>query len=520
MSDPGEAAAVFAEARRLEKGGRGEEAARAYLRAGAAEEAIRVLRAAGRLEAGARLLAEAGLFLEAARFHVAAGDRAAALDRILRVGQREPRYREAAREAVWLAAALDTLSVRFEQFMGAFIASGPETEEEQAAFYALGELYDRRRMPENAEEVFEKLAARSPGYRDVAARVGAARTAAPVLDSSTAGILSEDEEFRRIDVRRDERGRRTPAPFSTAPTAEAPTPTRRIGATPPPGSLAASPASTASTASTAFAEGTIVADRYRIEEQIGHGGMAIVYRAQDLELSEKVALKVFRPVPHDDTGIARFRQELKVSRRLNHPNIARLYDIGLHQGQRYISMELLVGDSLERIIRRPWPVDRGLDCLIQVCEGLGAAHAQGVIHRDIKPGNVFLTREGLTKIMDFGIARERAAAGVTQAGMVVGTPEYLSPEQIRGEPALETSDLYAVGIVAYEMFTGRKPFVHDELVPLLQMHLLAPPVPPRQHRPDLPAGLDDAILKLLQKNAADRFPTARAVVEALSLLRG
>src|SRR5262249_43121482 len=160
--------------------------------------------------------------------------------------------------------------------------------------------------------------------------------------------------------------------------------------------------------------GTVVADRYRVEAEIGRGGMAVVYRAHDLELAEDVALKVFRPGPQDQEGIARFRQELKVSRRLIHPNITRLYDIGLHRGQRYISMELLVGHSLDELTGTQWPVRRAVDCLIQVCEGLAAAHAQGVIHRDVKPGNLFLTREGLAKIMDFGIARERASHGVTQ----------------------------------------------------------------------------------------------------------
>jgi serine/threonine-protein kinase len=247
--------------------------------------------------------------------------------------------------------------------------------------------------------------------------------------------------------------------------------------------------------------------------------MAVVYQAQDLELSEAVALKVFRPIPQDDEGIARFRQELKVSRRLIHPNITRLYDIGVHRGQRYISMELLVGYSLERLCGTKWPVRRGLDCLVQVCEGLAAAHAEGVIHRDIKPGNLFLTREGIAKIMDFGIARERAAPGVTQAGMIIGTPEYLSPEQIGGKEAGDQSDLYALGVVAYEMFTGRKPFVHDNLVALLQMHLVAPPEPPRRHAPQLPAALETAILTLLRKDPRERFASARAAGDALSSIR-
>jgi serine/threonine-protein kinase len=245
-----------------------------------------------------------------------------------------------------------------------------------------------------------------------------------------------------------------------------------------------------------------------------------VYRARDLELSEDVALKVFRPAPDDEEGLARFRQELKVSRRLVHPNVTRLYDIGNHRGHRYISMELLVGHSVEELTGSAWPLRRGLDCLIQVCAGLAAAHAEGVIHRDIKPGNIFLTREGLAKIMDFGIARQRAAPGVTQAGMIVGTPEYLSPEQIAGGAAGETSDLYALGVVAYEIFTGKKPFVHDELLRLLQMHLVMPPEPPSRHRPGLPDALETAILTLLRKDPQERFASARAAGNALTAVAG
>jgi hypothetical protein len=469
----------------------------------------------------ARRLSEAGLFLEAALRHLEAGDGKAALDRVLRVTSREPRYAEAARLAVRLSSELDTLSVRFEQFVGAYIAAGPQTEEDRAAFYALGELYVRQRMPENAEEVFATLAEKAAGYRDVQTRLAAVREASPLLGAAAATVFAEDERFRRAVASSDERTRRTRvAGMNAANAVDASdasnaidettgAPTRRID-TPPAAGGAGAPV---------FGPGTVVADRYEVEAEIGRGGMAIVYRAQDLELAEKVALKVFRPGPDDQDGIARFRQELKVSRQLIHPNITRLYDIGLHRGQRYISMELLVGHSVDELTGSPWSARRAIECLLHICEGLHAAHGQGVIHRDIKPGNLFMTREGFTKIMDFGIARQRSARGVTQAGLVVGTPEYLSPEQIRGETAMETSDLYAVGVVAYEIFTGRKPFVHDELVPLLQMHLLAPPQPPSVHRTDLPPGLEEVILRLLQKNPADRFPSARALAEVLTPLR-
>ena len=498
-------AATLAQARRLESGGRPEGAARAFAAAGAVEDAARVLRSAGRIDLAPRILAEAGFPLEAARCQVEAGDASAALERILRL-PKDARYHEAAREAVLLACQLDTLGVRFEQFVRGYLASGPKDDGDLPAFYELAELYLRHGMPENAEEAFGKILARAPDYRDVPSRLAALTETSSPRDGSLANVMGEDERFRRSALRSAR-----PAGAKPASTMGGAFPTtRRLE------SLDLGPPVSPPT----FAAGAMVADRYLVEVEIGRGGMATVYRAKDLELSEEVALKVFRPMPDDEDGLSRFRQELKVSRRLVHPNITRVYDMGVYKGQRYISMELLVGHSLEELNGPPWPLRRGLDCLIQVCQGLGAAHAHGVIHRDIKPGNLFLTQEGLAKIMDFGVARQRAAHGITQVGMIIGTPEYVSPEQIRGEVAGETSDLYALGVVAYEMFTGRKPFVHDELVPLLQMHLLAPPDPPSQHKPGLPSDLDAAILTLLRKDPRHRFQSARAVEEALAAIRG
>jgi tetratricopeptide (TPR) repeat protein len=497
---------ALAQARRLESAGRAEGAARAYVAAGAVDEAIRVLRSARRLDLAVRVLTDAGLLLEAARCQAEAGDPSGALDRIVRLPATGPGYHEAAREAVALACRLDALGIRFEQFVRGFIAAGPQDEADLAAFHDLAELYLKHGMPENAEEGFRKILARDPAYRDVSSRLAALEEKSVNLDGALRKVMSDDERFRRSA--RPVAPTPPPAGGSARP-GGAFSSTRRLDSidlnAPPPPILSA---------------GTVVAERYRLEAEIGRGGMATVYQAKDLELSEDVALKIFRPSAHDEQGLSRFRQELKVSRGLIHPNITRVYDMGVHQGMRYISMELLIGHGLEELNGSPWALRRGLDCLIQICQGLSAAHAEGVIHRDIKPGNLFLTREGLAKIMDFGIARQRTAHGLTQVGMIVGTPDYISPEQIRGEVARETSDLYALGIVAYEMFAGRKPFVHDELVPLLQMQLTAQPDPPSQHRPGLPAGLETVILTLLRKDPAERFQSARALEEALVALRG
>lgn len=270
----------------------------------------------------------------------------------------------------------------------------------------------------------------------------------------------------------------------------------------------------------ALVPGTILGDRYRLEEQIGQGGMGVVFRAQDLELSEQIALKIFKPLQVDEQALARFRQELQLSRQLVHPNIARLFDIGIYRGCRFLSMELLRGSDLKRILNGPMRIDRGIDLLIQACAGLKAAHDRGIVHRDIKPENLFITTDGGLKILDFGIAKGQLAKGVTIAGMVAGTPEYISPEQIDNFTAVTpVSDLYSLGVVAYEMFTGRLPFQARELVPLLMMHINDAPPPPRSVLPSIPEPLEALILKLLAKKPEQRFPDGAALAGALENIR-
>jgi eukaryotic-like serine/threonine-protein kinase len=248
--------------------------------------------------------------------------------------------------------------------------------------------------------------------------------------------------------------------------------------------------------------------------------MAVVYRALDLELDEQVALKVFKQPEADPAALDRFRQELKVSRQLVHPNIARLYDIGVHAGLRYISMELLEGVTLETRLCDPIALDEGLGYLIDACAGLQAAHDRGVIHRDIKPANLFILQDGTVKVMDFGIAKRRAAPGMTVAGMVVGTPEYMSPEQVQGsEQVTPAADLYALGVVAYEMFVGERPFEHEELVPLLLMQVQHPPKPPRSVVASFDDVLEGIILKLLEKEPMRRFRSCRELAGELDALR-
>ncbi|MCP4867609.1 MAG: serine/threonine protein kinase [Proteobacteria bacterium] len=262
--------------------------------------------------------------------------------------------------------------------------------------------------------------------------------------------------------------------------------------------------------------GSLIDGRYTVEEEIGAGGMARMFRAIDTELGEEVALKLFLQLAREGSGLDRFRREMKLSRKLLHPNIVRVLEFGVWTGARYLTMELLKGADLEGFMAskpdKRVPLGEGLQLMMQACDGLAAAHAVGVIHRDIKPGNLFVIDEGSRlKVMDFGIAKVIGSSSLSITGVRVGTPRYMSPEQIGGGGATvgPPADLYALGGVMYEMFAGSPPFLDTELMPLLLNQMAEMPDPPRKRNPDIPPSVDEVIMKLLAKDPADRFRDAR-----------
>lgn len=276
---------------------------------------------------------------------------------------------------------------------------------------------------------------------------------------------------------------------------------------------------------TPFAVGSRFAERYQLEALIGSGGSASVYRATDLELDEAVAIKVFHPANEREAEIlvARFKLELSLSRALSHPNIVRLFDLGSVGEWRYLTMELLEGEDLAKKLddaRGPLPLGDGLGLLEQACLGLQAAHERDVVHRDVKPQNLFVTSAGVVKVMDFGIARRRSAAGITLNGMIAGTPEYMSPEQINDfSNVTYATDLYALGVTAYQVLTGALPFEAKELTRLLLMQATEAPPPPRAKNPALPEPVANLVLQLLEKDPLKRPASAGAVAQQLRALR-
>ena len=257
--------------------------------------------------------------------------------------------------------------------------------------------------------------------------------------------------------------------------------------------------------------GQKLAGRYEIIETIGSGGMGIVYRALDLELSEPVAVKTLRrEYVSDSTALARFKSELRLARRISHRNVIRTHDLGETDGMYFITMEYVEGMSVKALIteRGRLPVHATLPIARQLCRALEVAHEEGIIHRDIKPHNMVLAPDGVLKVMDFGIARLLGRTkGMTQTGMVVGTPEYMAPEQLLGEDVDARADIYAVGVVIYECLTGRTPHAADNPMQLISRILEQAPVPPHELVPEVPRKLSDAVVAALHRDRGQRPKT-------------
>ena len=272
-----------------------------------------------------------------------------------------------------------------------------------------------------------------------------------------------------------------------------------------------------------IAPGAIMGRRFEILSVLGAGGMGVVYKARDRELDDLVALKMLkRDLWGDPSQLDRLKSELKLARKITHPNVLRTFDFGDIDGIPYISMEYVRGVTLRYLLDQTHrlPYSAALRLAKQLCAGLGAAHAVGVIHRDIKPENLILEPTGNAKLMDFGIARPetRLVPGATQAGFVVGTPQYLAPEQLQGGEAGPRSDVYSAGIVFYEIFTGALPFTASNPIEVMLQRLKEDPIPPRQHWPEIPPRLDAILLRCLQRDPNGRYGSVAELLHDLEAL--
>jgi serine/threonine protein kinase/tetratricopeptide (TPR) repeat protein len=257
--------------------------------------------------------------------------------------------------------------------------------------------------------------------------------------------------------------------------------------------------------------GSTFAGRYQVIEELGHGGMGRVYKVQDTEIKEKVALKLLRSeITLDKEAVERFSNELKLARKISHRNVCRMFDLGRAEGTTFITMEFVPGEDLKSFIHRSKQLNIGtaISLAKQVCEGLEEAHRLGVVHRDLKPGNIMIDKDGDAKIMDFGIARSLSGKGITGAGVLIGTPEYMSPEQVEGKDVDQRSDIYSLGVILYEMVAGRLPFMGETPLSVAHKHKYEVPEDPKKFNTQVSDDLARVILKCLAKDRNERFQSA------------
>ncbi len=264
--------------------------------------------------------------------------------------------------------------------------------------------------------------------------------------------------------------------------------------------------------------GKVLGNRYEILERLGGGGMAIVYKGRDTMLNRLVTIKVLRPeYTSDEDFVRRFRREARSVASLSHPNIVNIYDVGQESDVYYLVMEYIDGENLKTLIKRegPLPLEKALQFAGQICDALDHAHENNIVHRDVKPHNILITKTGRAKLTDFGIALEAGTATMTSTDTILGSVHYISPEQAKGEQAGAASDIYSMGIVLYEMLTGRVPFTGDSPIAIALCHVQNTPELPSKLRPGIPAGVEKVVLKALSKEPQDRFPTAGEMSQVL-----
>src|ERR687885_1124115 len=269
------------------------------------------------------------------------------------------------------------------------------------------------------------------------------------------------------------------------------------------------------------ADGTVVDQRYNVKGRIGSGGMADVYCADDAQLGREVALKVLhRRFARDREFVERFRREASAAAGLQHPNVVSVFDRGEYDGTYYIAMEYLPGRTLKEVIRDEAPIDqlRAIAFAIQILQAAAFAHRRGVIHRDFKPHNVIVGADDRLKVTDFGIARA-GASEMTETGSIMGTAQYLSPEQAQGHRVSTASDLYSIGVIVYEMLAGRVPFSGESAVSIALKHVSEPPPRLRDLRPDVHPRLEQAVGRALLKDPAQRYASADEFIAALEQAR-
>jgi serine/threonine-protein kinase len=464
-----------------EFGGRPEMALRLRSWLGHYSEAARLARQLEKhIEAG-ELFQRAHMPIEASRSFAHRGDRRRAIEAIIGIEPTHSSYRSACVSAIRLASEEGDIPFSLDRFVIPFLATRGHDAAELDALTLLAHLYLKKGLRENAREVSNALLAADPSH-PIASQI---RQTLKLAVRDDGALLPDLPEAPRLP---------DPEDLVSAP-----------GRIPLAG---------------VFAVGTLVEGRYKLVERIGRGGTSAIFKALDTVLGDHIALKAFLQAVPDETADRRIRRELRMARELTHQNIVRVHELGSHQGFRYITMELLQGIDLRDKMIAGLTLAKGIDYMIQICDGLGAAHEKGIVHRDIKPENCFITNTDIVKLLDFGIAKVVSAPGATQSGAILGTPAYISPEQITDYSGVtHRADLYSLGMVAYEMFAQRTPFGLPDLMSLIRMHMDVVPPEPRVHNPAIPEPLSMAIMTLIEKDPLKRYPDCATLKAQLMAIR-
>jgi tetratricopeptide (TPR) repeat protein len=504
-------------------------AAESYLKANRSRDAARCFVAAGKpLQAAscyiksrdhhnaAAQYVKAGEPLMAASGLIAAGDRSAAAQVLMRIVPGDEDYEEASVMMIRLLIE-QGMSEQALQRIHALQDSG--SGQRDLLFLEAWALETALDL-EGAERIYRKVLAVAPKHREAATHLS--KVVSLRRESGLMPVVPPGEQ----DPTPSAPPKAEPPPAPAAPIAAAPPPPAIAEPAPPPPPVATPvaappPVTIAGATAVGAGAGQILADRYELVSELGRGGMGRVYKAFDRELGEHVAIKTLLGHPGDgNKDEERLLRELQICRRITHQNVVRVFDLGRFPNGVFITMELLEGERLDKYLERlnPLPLQRIRNLLVEVCAGLGAAHAAGIIHRDLKPGNIIVTKAGL-KILDFGVAR---VAGVeshlTQTGFAVGSLLYMAPEQFRGGSTDQRTDLYALGVITHALITGKEPFDGDSAVEIALKHLRSDPPDAGAVRAELPASWKRLVRKLLAKNPDQRYQSVQELEEALAAL--
>jgi len=453
------------------------QAAKLYLKAGNWQKAALMYEKEGELSSAAQLYYKGKESSKAAELYLKAEEYLKAadiyyelkdVDNYIRALQRVPDVSPDYRRACFLLGKAFVEKELYSLAEKAFLKSikGMEiNEENKEYYYFLGLLYEKLNNPAKSKEMFEKILSLDYKYKDVAQRI-------EKLKKLTAKLLEEEI------VKTQPLKQQLVSSIKTVP-------------------------------------GLIIANRYKIKKEIGEGGMSRVFLVHDMKLDELIALKLLIPyLLGDEEQLKRFIQEIKLSRKINHPNVIRVFDLGEWQENQFITMEYIDGGNLQDWMENnPGDMKMRIDFVLQICSGLNAAHRLAIVHRDIKPQNILIDKGKVAKIVDFGISRSLGIGTRTLDGKIIGTPEYMSPEQIEGFKTDQRSDIYSFGILMYQLFSGQLPFSAQNLGQILLKHLREKPVPTTTINPRIPLWMESIILKAMEKDPSRRYQNTEEILK-------